>query len=209
MKYQPLFCLLFLLLACNDNSTEKPTPKPPQRKDTAVVNTPSQNPYANVDVSPMDVSYYPTDYPLQKMSGKASPLPVMRVIYSRPHRQGRKIFGNLLHYGEPWRLGANEATELEFFKDVTIAGKKVAKGRYTVYAIPTENKWTIILNRDTDTWGAFVYDEKKDILRTDVPTQLLTTPVDAFSMGFNKTERGMDLFIAWDNVSANLPISFK
>ena len=162
-----------------------------------------------LDKSPMDMSYFPADYPILKTQNKANVPPVARVVYSRPQKDNRPIFGQLIEYNKVWRLGANEATELEFFKDVTIAGKKVAKGRYTVYAIPTENKWTIILNRDTDTWGAFVYDEKKDILRTDVPTQLLTTPVDAFSMGFNKTERGMDLFIAWDNVSANLPISFK
>ena len=155
------------------------------------------------------MSYFPADYPILKTQNKANVPPVARVVYSRPQKDNRPIFGQLIEYNKVWRLGANEATELEFFKDVTIAGKKVAKGRYTVYAIPTENKWTIILNKDTDTWGAFVYDEKKDILRTDVPTQLLTTPVDAFSMGFNKTERGMDLFIAWDNVSANLPISFK
>lgn len=162
-----------------------------------------------LDKSPMDMSYFPADYPILKTQNKANVPPVARVVYSRPQKDNRPIFGQLIEYNKVWRLGANEATELEFFKDVTIAGKKVAKGRYTVYAIPTENKWTIILNKDTDTWGAFVYDEKKDILRTDVPTQLLTTPVDAFSMGFNKTERGMDLFIAWDNVSANLPISFK
>ena len=162
-----------------------------------------------LDKSPMDMSYFPADYPILKTQNKANVPPVARVVYSRPQKDNRPIFGQLIEYNKVWRLGANEATELEFFKDVTIAGKKVAKGRYTVYAIPTENKWTIILNKDTDTWGAFVYDEKKDILRTDVPTQLLTTPVDAFSMGFNKTERGMDLFIAWDNVGANLPISFK
>jgi hypothetical protein len=108
-----------------------------------------------------------------------------------------------------WRLGANEATEIEFFKDVTIAGKKVVKGRYTLYAVPTETKWTMILNKDTDTWGAFVYDSKKDVLRTDVPVQTLANPVDAFSINFNKTDKGVDLFIAWDNASVLLPIVIK
>jgi len=162
-----------------------------------------------LDKSPLDMSYFPADYPILKTQNKANTAPVARVVYSRPQKDNRPIFGQLIEYNKVWRLGANEATELEFFKDVTIAGKKVAKGRYTLYAIPTENKWTIILNKDTDTWGAFVYDEKKDVLRTDVHTQQLTTPVDLFSMGFNKTDRGMDLFIAWDNVSVNLPIAFK
>jgi hypothetical protein len=162
-----------------------------------------------LDKSPMDMSYFPTDYPILKTQNKATTSPVARVVYSRPQKDNRTIFGELVEYNKVWRLGANEATEIEFFKDVTIAGKKVAKGRYTLYAIPAQDKWTIILNKDTDTWGAFVYDEKKDVLRTDVPVQLLASPVDAFSMSFNKTDNGMTLFIAWDNVSVNLPIVVK
>jgi hypothetical protein len=162
-----------------------------------------------LDKSPMDMSYYPADYPILKTQNKTTTQPIVRVVYSRPQKDNRIIFGQLVEYNKVWRLGANEATEIEFFKDVTIAGKKVLKGRYTIYAIPTESKWTIILNKDTDTWGAFVYDEKKDVLRTDVPVQSLPTPVEAFSMNFNKTDKSMDLFIAWDNVSVNLPISIK
>lgn len=162
-----------------------------------------------LDKSPMDMSYFPTDYPILKTQNKATTPAVARVIYSRPQKDNRVIFGQLVEYGKVWRLGANEATEIEFFRDVTIGGKKVLKGRYTMYAIPTETKWTIILNKDMDTWGAFVYDEKKDVLRTDVPVQTLSTPVDAFSMNFNKSDKGMDLFIAWDNASVTLPIAFK
>jgi len=162
-----------------------------------------------LDKSPMDMAYFPADYPILKTQNKATDLPTARVIYSRPQRDNRVIFGQLVEYGKVWRLGANEATEIEFFKDVTIGGKKVLKGRYTLYAIPTVTKWTIIFNKDTDTWGAFVYDEKKDVLRTDVAVQPLTTPVDAFSMDFNKTNKGMDLFIAWDSVSVTLPIIVK
>jgi Protein of unknown function (DUF2911) len=162
-----------------------------------------------LDKSPMDMSYFPVDYPILKTQNKATVPPIARVVYSRPQKDNRVIFGQLVEYDKVWRLGANEATEIEFFKDVTIAGKKIAKGRYTVYAIPTETKWTIILNKDTDTWGAFVYDEKKDVLRASVPVQTLTTPVEAFSMNFNKTDKGMDLFIAWDTVSVSLPITCK
>lgn len=159
-----------------------------------------------LDKSPMDMSYFPADYPILKTQNKATTPPVARVVYSRPQKDNRIIFGQLIEYNKVWRLGANEATEIEFFKDVTIGEKKVPKGRYTLYAIPTETKWTIILNKDTDTWGAFVYDEKKDLLRTDVPVKILPAPVDAFSMNFNKTDKGMDLFIAWDTVSVSLPI---
>lgn len=159
-----------------------------------------------LDKSPMDMSYFPTDYPMQKSQNKATTPPVARVIYSRPQKDNRVIFGELVEYDKVWRLGANEATEIEFFKDVSVAGKKLAKGRYTIYAIPSETKWTIIFNKDTDTWGAFVYDEKKDVLRTDVPIVYLAIPVEAFSMSFSKTEKGMSLQMAWDTVSVNLPI---
>jgi hypothetical protein len=159
-----------------------------------------------LDKSPMDMSYFPSDYPILKTQNKAGVSPIARVVYSRPQKDNRIVFGNLVEYNKVWRLGANEATEIEFFKDVSIAGKKITKGRYTIYAIPTETKWTIILNKDTDSWGAFVYDEKKDVLRTDVPVQILPAVVDAFSMNFNKTDKGMELFIAWDTVNATLPI---
>jgi hypothetical protein len=162
-----------------------------------------------LDKSPMDMSYFPTDYPILKTQNKVAAPPVARVVYSRPQKDNRTIFGELVEYDKVWRMGANEATEIEFFKDVTIGGKKVPKGRYTLYAVPTESKWTIILNKDTDTWGAFVYDQKKDVLRTEVPVQTVATPVEAFSMNFNKTDKGMDLFIAWDNVSVTLPIIVK
>jgi hypothetical protein len=180
-----------------------------QSINTSAITTAQAVKVPALDKSPMDMSYYPADYPILKTQNKATTPPVARVIYSRPQKDNRVIFGQLVEYGKVWRLGANEATEIEFFKDVTINGKKVAKGRYTIYAIPTETKWTIILNKDTDTWGAFVYDDKKDVLRTDVPVQTLSTPVDAFSMNFNKTDKGMDLFIAWDSAGVSLPIIVK
>jgi len=110
-----------------------------------------------IDKSPMDMSYYPVNYPVLKIQDKATEPVALRIVYSRPQRNGRPIFGGLVKYGEVWRLGANEATELELFKQVTIGGKKIAKGRYTLYAIPNESTWTIILNKDTDTWGSFKY----------------------------------------------------
>jgi hypothetical protein len=159
-----------------------------------------------LDKSPMDMAYFPADYPLLKTQNKVTEAPVARVIYSRPQRDNRVIFGELIEYDKVWRLGANEATEIEFYKDVTIAGKKITKGRYTLYAIPAPSKWTMILNKDTDSWGAFIYDEKKDVLRTDVNVQTLATPVEAFSMSFTKADKGTNLVIAWDSVSVSLPI---
>ncbi|HWJ28123.1 MAG TPA: DUF2911 domain-containing protein [Flavisolibacter sp.] len=164
---------------------------------------------SELDKSPMDMAYFPADYPVLKIKNKTTQSPVARVIYSRPQVDNRVIFGELIEYNKVWRLGANEATEIEFFKDVTINGKKVPKGRYTLYAIPNPDQWTVIINKDTDTWGAFVYNDKKDVLRVDVPVQKLADPAEVFTMSFDKTDTGANLFVAWEKVSITLPITIK
>ena len=160
-----------------------------------------------VDKSPMDVSYYPNNYPILKIQNRATEPLAVRILYSRPQRQGRKVFGELVEYGKVWRLGANEATEIEFYKDVKIGGKKIPKGRYTIYAIVSENVWTMILNKDTDTWGAFKYDSNKDVLRTDVIAQKTDEVVESMSMFFEKSTSGISLIIAWEQVKVALPIT--
>jgi hypothetical protein len=161
-----------------------------------------------VDKSPMDMSYYPANYPILKIQDKINEPLSIRLIYSRPQKNGRDVFGGLVEYGQVWRLGANEAVEIEFYKDVKIGANKVKKGRYTLYAIPNENKWTMILNRDTDTWGAFKYDQKKDVLRVDIKPEKQPDVTDSYSMYFEKSETGANLFIVWDNIKATLPIGF-
>lgn len=160
-----------------------------------------------VDKSPMDMSYYPAGYPVSKIQDKPTEPLVARVIYSRPAKNGRVVFGDLLEYGKVWRLGANEATEIEFYQNVKIGSAKVKKGRYTLYCIPYADKWTMILNKETDTWGSFKYDIKKDVARTDVPVQKQTEVTEAFTMTFEKTTTGPALIIAWDNVKISLPIA--
>jgi hypothetical protein len=162
-----------------------------------------------LDKSPMDMSYFPNNYPVLKIQDKATEPLLARVIYSRPQKNGRIIFGDLVEYGKVWRMGANEATEIEFYKNVKIDGKKIAKGRYTLYAIPSQDNWTIILNKDVDTWGAFKYDAQKDVIRTTVPIEKTNDVVEALSMAFEKTDYGCSLIIVWDNVKARLPISIK
>lgn len=162
-----------------------------------------------VDKSPMDMSYYPDNYPVLKIQQKATEPLVTRVIYSRPHLNGRSVFGELLQFDKVWRLGANEATEIEFYKDVVIGGKKVPKGRYTLYAIPNEKQWTIIVNKETETWGAFSYDEKKDVVRVNVPVQMDNEKAEAFSMTFEKTKTGCNMLLLWDKLKLSMPIAFK
>ncbi|MEI6949964.1 DUF2911 domain-containing protein [Paraflavisolibacter sp. H34] len=162
-----------------------------------------------LDKSPMDMAYYPANFPVLKIQDKANGPLVARAIYSRPQKSNRAVFGDLVEYNKVWRLGANEATEIEFYRDVKIGGKKVVKGKYTLYALVNPEQWTLIVNRETDTWGAFKYDEKKDVARVDVPVKKLPAPVEPFTMTFTKAGAGISLVIAWDDVEVALPIDLK
>ena len=162
-----------------------------------------------LDKSPMDMCYYPANYPILKIQNKVSEPLAARVIYSRPQKNGRSVFGELVEYNKVWRLGANEATELELFRDAKVNGNKLKKGRYTIYTIPAPDKWTLIFNKETDTWGAFQYDDKKDALRTDVKTERQEEAAEVFTMQFEKTADGADLIMVWDNVKVRLPFAFQ
>lgn len=161
-----------------------------------------------VDKSPLDQIYFPVDYPSLKIRNPKEVL-YMRIIYSRPFRNNREIFGSdIVPYNKIWRLGANEATEIEFFTPATVAGKKVPKGRYTLYAIPNESNWTFIINKETDIWGAFKYDAAKDVARATVPVKELEQPIESLTLNFEKTKAGVNLVAGWDKKSASLPITF-
>ena len=169
----------------------------------------AQSKYSPLDKSPMDMSYCPANYPILKIQNKATDPLIARVIYGRPQKDGRVIFGELEPYGSVWRLGANEATEIEFYKDVKVGSKKIKKGRYTIYALPTATIWTIIFNKETDTWGAFKYDTAKDVARVDVPVQKQGEITEIFSILFEKnTATSANMLIAWDDVLVKLPISW-
>jgi len=167
----------------------------------------AQSRFPLMDKSPMDMSYYPVNYPILRIQDKATEPLVARLVYSRPQRNGRNVFGELLEYNKVWRLGANEATEIEFYKDVLINNKVVPKGRYTLYAIPAEDKWTIIVNKETDIWGAFKYDSGKDIVRADVAVEKQSEPLEAFTMFFEKAASGFVMVASWDTALVALPIS--
>ncbi len=168
----------------------------------------AQSKFPPVDKSPLDFSYYPANFPILRIQEKAKEPLMARVTYSRPQKNGRKVFGELVEYGSIWRLGANEATEIELYRDAKIGSTRVKKGRYTMYAIPTTDKWTIILNKENDVWGAFLYDPKKDVVRTDVPVQHNTDALESFCMYFEKTNGNVSLFIGWDTEMVRIPISF-
>lgn len=199
------FLCCFLFMSCT-GVNEKNSDQTEKKPDTAIVQTPA-NPYAAIDLSPMDMSYFPVNYSQLKMTHDLTTPPIMRIIYSRPHRQGRAIFGNLLKYGERWRLGANEASEIEFFQNVTIQDKKVNAGRYILYCIPYQDKWTIILNNDLYTWGLKI-DSTRDVMQFDIPVKKTSIDFEYFTMVFQPITHGAELVMAWDDTEGRLPINF-
>ncbi len=201
--------ICFLSFSCKNNKGESQS----TIKDTVKADTSSKikaeksiSSFSPVDISPMDISYYPADYPKLKME-KTTSLPLARVIYSRPHLQGRQLFHDVLKYGEPWRLGANEATEFELYTDAIIQNKKIKAGRYILYSIPEQDKWTIVLNSNIDSWGLHP-DATKDVARFIVTVGQTNNSIEYFTMIFQQTAAGANLLMAWDNVEVKLPISF-
>lgn len=161
-----------------------------------------------VDKSPLDVTYFPSNYPILRLNGKVVEQPYARIFYSRPQKAGRTIFGNVVVYNNIWRLGANEATEIELFKAAKVSGKFLAKGRYTMFAICDTSKWTIIFNRDVDIWG-LGYNSKKNVLSVEVPVQQVDKPIEFFTMFFDDNGKEGVLNIMWDNLTVKVPFLFS
>lgn len=167
-----------------------------------------------IDKSPMDMAYYPDNFAHdRKFAPKLiGDMPaIVRVTYSRPAKKDREVFGTkIVPYGEVWRLGANESTEIKFYQDVTIQGKKVKAGTYSLFAIPTATEWTIILNKDLDFWGAYSYNKDNDVLRVNVPTKKTDEVIENFSIQCVKgnTDKETIMKMAWDTTLVEVPISF-
>lgn len=207
----PFLVVAILIFSCSDNGKQNvDNAKPrPRLKDTVFTHPETAvNPYSPIDVSPMDMSYYPDNYQVLKMTNDISTPPLARVIYSRPHLQGRELFHEILTYGQPWRLGANESTELQLFSPAIIERKKVNAGRYVLYCVPEKEKWIIILNSNIDSWG-LKPDPSKDLFRFDAPVKETENQLEYFTMIFEKTNDGADLLMAWGDVEARLPMKFS
>ncbi len=123
------------------------------------------------------------------------------IVYHRPSAKGRKVMGDLVPFGQVWRTGANDATTITFDKAVSIEGKTLAAGTYSLFTIPGENEWTVIFNSEPKQWGAYKYDEKKDVLRVKVkPGKVDFT--ETFTISIDKNGVNM----SWENTSASFKI---
>ena len=134
--------------------------------------------------------------------------------YFRPYKKERLIFGEesegaLLPFGQYWRTGANEATEVEFNKDVSINGENLAAGRYRFYTIPGKDQWTIAFNSELGKWGYGEPDYEKDVLVVEGPSQNASQIIEQFTISGLKTgENGMELILAWDQTQIRIPIHY-
>jgi hypothetical protein len=161
--------------------------------------------FTGLDKSPMDMAYYPHNFAHDRKAGDKA---IIRVTYCRPNKKDRVVFGTLIPYGKVWRAGANESTEIKFYQDVTFQGKKVKAGTYSLFVIPTETEWTIILNSDVDYWGAFSYKEANDVLRITAPVKKTEATVENFTIQFSKIgEANPVMRLAWDTTLVEIAIT--
>lgn len=134
------------------------------------------------------------------------------VTYCRPYKKGRLIFGSeedgaLVPYGNYWRLGANDATEITFSKPVTFGGQAVAAGSYRMYAVPNANSWRITLNSELGEFGFFEPNYELDVVSIDAPTTASGGVVEQFTIMLNPTGTGMTLDFSWDDTKVIVPIA--
>lgn len=128
--------------------------------------------------------------------------------YEKPLMRGRKVFGNLVAFDQIWRTGAGESTRIRLSDDMTIGGQLVKKGHYSLFTIPNPTEWTIILNTDTTSHGAFSYDEKKDILRVKVKPETTTRTYESFSITLEDImpDHSANLYLNWENTQVKIPM---
>ena len=136
------------------------------------------------------------------LKGKA-----ITITYNRPSMRGRKVMGgDLVPYGKVWRTGANAATTLTTPVDLTVGGTAVPAGKYTLYSLPEENSWQLIINKQTGQWGT-EYDKGQDLARVNMKTSHIPNPVEQFLISWNKkSESEADLILEWEHTRVSVPV---
>ncbi|KAA3624458.1 MAG: DUF2911 domain-containing protein [Flavobacterium sp.] len=154
--------------------------------------------FSDLDKSPMDVASYPSSY---RVSDK-----LIKITYSRPQLKGREV-ASLAKPGNVWRTGANEATELTLYTDMSLGDTTVKAGTYTFYTIPGENEWTAIISSDLNVWGSYSYDEANDVARITVPATTAKESIEAFAIAFEESDNGVDMHLGWGNTRVKIPFT--
>ena len=148
----------------------------------------------------------PAASPRQKVEQQFS-MSNITVDYGRPGVKGRKIFGDLVPFGKVWRAGANSSTKITFEQSVNFGGKTVSAGTYGLFVIPTEKEWKVILNKDSQQWGAYTFDEKQNVVDVTIPVQKLAEKQEWFVIELNPVDdNSVNLVMKWDFTKVELPL---
>ena len=129
------------------------------------------------------------------------------VDYSSPRMKGRKVFGELVPYGEVWRTGANEATTFVTTANLNIGGVSVPVGNYTIFTVPNQNGWKLIVNKKTGEWGIPYKYESDELGRADMKVSQTGSPVENFTIAFDQGGSACTMNISWENTKASVQIS--
>ena len=150
--------------------------------------------FKGLDKSPMDIASFPSNY---RVSEK-----VIKIIYSRPQLKGRSL-EKLAPLGKKWRTGANEATEVTFYKDVVFGGTAVKAGTYTMYAIPGKTTWTVVLSSQLNVWGVYFHKDENDIAKVTIPVKQTEENLDVFSIAIDED---MTINLGWGTTLISIPV---
>jgi hypothetical protein len=131
------------------------------------------------------------------------------VDYSSPRMKGRKIYGGLVPFGQIWRTGANEATTFVTDANLTIGGKDVPAGSYTIFTIPNADKWTLVISKTTGEWGTQYPGEPNDLARVNMTVSKTDAPVENFTISFHEMGTGCHMYLDWENTRATAEITEK
>ncbi len=179
-----IFCIsiLSLLMLAGCNQPEPQEPDPVRRKSPIAIAT---------------TTHEPTDT-------------YIKIVYGQPYKRDRDIFGTLEPYGEIWRTGANEATEITTTKDILFGDRKLSAGTYSLFTIPRESEdWTIIVNSGLGQWGAFEYEKEYDVMRVDAPALKKDIITEVFTIEFSEIiDDSTSIIIRWDQTEVKVPVEF-
>ncbi|SDT91940.1 Protein of unknown function [Polaribacter sp. Hel1_33_78] len=153
--------------------------------------------FSKIDVSPMDAAAHPNNW---REANK-----LVKVVYSRPQLKGRSL-DKLVPNDKVWRTGANEAAEITFYKDVTFGDKEVKAGTYTLFTIPTDGDWTVILSNHKNIWGSYFYKQEQDVARVSGKFSKSEKLIEAFSIVFDGEGDSTTMYLGWGNTIVSVPV---
>ena len=168
--------------------------------------------FSDLDKSPMDAAHYPRRAAFRNYleADDADRDLKIKVLYSRPMKKGREIFGGIVPFGEDYRLGANEATEITFYQPVEIGTTRVPAGTYTLFANPQKDAWTFKLSTERFIGGSQNRDVSKDILSFKAPVTMVDNVRESFAIGFQDVDaHTVHMLVEWDKTRVALPINLS